>query len=347
MAVRPFHHAAGPLTAARLALELDAALHGDGTREVEDAGPLDQAGPNQVAFLDNTKYRPQLATTQAGVVIIKPQFLSEVPPGAVALVTPQPYAAFGKALQLLFPAPVGGGSIHPSAVVHPSAQLGHGVTIDAGAVIEAHVTLADGVWIGANCYIGHDVTIGPNTRLHSQVTVTHAVVGADCQIYTGVRIGQDGFGFALDGHATKIPQIGWVEIGDAVEIGANTCIDRGAQVATKIASRSRLDNLVQIGHNVRMGEGCIIVAQTGIAGSTVLGHGVVIGGQAGIAGHLKIADRVMVAAKSGVTKSIHKVGEIVSGFPAQPIAQWRRAQAQLNRLIKNNSEASDDANPVS
>lgn len=344
MAARRFHKCSGPLTAAQLASALGLELHGDGTRLIHDAGPLNSAGAQQLSFLDNIKYRQHLASTKAGVVIVKPQFLAEVPKGTVVLVTNQPYAAFGQALQMLFPEPVGAATIDSSANVHTSAKLGQGVTLEAGVVIDAGAALADGVWVGANSYIGPEVFIGQDTRIHSCVSIVCASVGARCQIHGGVRIGQDGFGFALDGKTTKIPQIGLVEIGDDVEIGANTCIDRGAQTATKIGSRSRLDNLVQIGHNVELGEGCVVVSQTGIAGSTILGNNVVIGGQVGIAGHLKIADRVMIAARSGVTKSILKVGEVVSGFPAQPIAQWRKAQARLSRLLKNNNEASEDAN---
>jgi len=344
MVKRRFHECAGPLTAAQLALALGLELHGDGSRLIHDAGPLHTAGEGQLSFLDNIKYRLQLAATKAGVVIVKPQFLAEVPSGAVALVTPQPYTAFGKALQMLFPEPKGLATIHPSAVVHASAKLGQGVTLDAGVVVDAGAVLGDGVWVGANSYIGPEVSVGEHTHIHSCVSILCATIGARCQIHGGVRIGQDGFGFALDGNTTKIPQIGSVEIGDDVEIGANTCIDRGAQVATKIGSKSRIDNLVQIGHNVELGQGCVVVSQTGIAGSTVLGNNVVVGGQVGIAGHIKIADRVMIAAKSGVTKTISKVGEVVSGFPAQPIAQWRKAQARLSRLLKNNSENSDDAN---
>ncbi len=342
MTARRYHKTAGPLTAAQLALHVGAELHGDGPREVTDAASLETAGAHDLSFLDNIKYRSQLPHTKAGVVIVKPQFLKEVPQSCVALVTAQPYTAFGKALQLLFPDAQGSGRVDARATVHPSAHIGAGVTIEAGAVIDANAALGDGVWIGPNCYIGPEVSIGPDTRLHSNVTVICASVGSRCQLHAGVRIGQDGFGFALDGNTTKIPQIGSVEIGDDVEIGANSCIDRGALGATKIGSRSRLDNLVQIGHNVQLGTGCIVVSQTGISGSTVLGNNVVIGGQVGLAGHLKIADRVMIAARSGVTKSITKVGEIVSGFPAQPIAQWRKAQARLSRLLK--SENSDDAN---
>ena len=343
MTVRRYHKSAGPLTAAQLALHVGAEVHGDGSREVFDAAPLQDAGAKDLSFLDNIKYRSQLAGTKAGVVIVKPQFLNEVPQGAVALVTNQPYTAYGKALQKLFPEVAGMGQIHAQATVHASAHIGTGVTIEAGAVVDVNAALGDGVWIGPNCYIGPEVSIGPGTRLHSNVTVICASVGSNCQLHAGVRIGQDGFGFALDGNTTKIPQIGSVEIGDGVEIGANTCIDRGALGATKIGSRSRLDNLVQIGHNVQLGEGCIVVSQTGISGSTVLGNNVVIGGQVGIAGHLKVADRVMIAARSGVTKSIVKVGEIVSGFPAQPIAQWRKAQARLSRILKNGNGDNADA----
>jgi UDP-3-O-[3-hydroxymyristoyl] glucosamine N-acyltransferase len=232
------------------------------------------------------------------------------------LVSPHPYKSYALAAQYFYPFE------KPDPLVSPHAVVGEGVKIGAGTSIEA------GVVIGKNVEIGEDCHIGANA------VISHAVIGDNVRIYPGVCIGQDGFGFAIDpaGHV-KVPQLGRVIIGDSVEIGANTTIDRGAGPDTEIGSGTWLDNLVQIGHNVKMGRGCVMVAQSGISGSTVLEDYVVIAGQVGIAGHLRIGMGAQIAAKSGLMKDVAPRSEMM-GYPAVPIKQFMRQIATLNRLIK-------------
>ncbi len=300
---------------------------------IDDVRPLSEAGRNHVSFIDNKKYLGQLDATAAGACLVNPLLEQRIPAGTIALVTRQPYHGFARALALFYPA-----SMRPMVAlgarvpVDPSARLEEGVIVEPGAVIgpEAEIgrgtRIAAGAVVGARCTIGRDSFIGP------QATVTHALIGDRVIIHAGVRIGQDGFGFAMgrDGHL-KVPQIGRVIIQDDVEIGANTTIDRGALKDTIIGEGSKIDNLVQIGHNVVVGRHCVIVAQSGIAGSAELGDFVVMGGQAGIIGHIKIGNGAQIAGTSHPTHDV-PAGARYFGTPAKPFREAAREQALIKRL---------------
>ncbi|MBI1362894.1 MAG: UDP-3-O-(3-hydroxymyristoyl)glucosamine N-acyltransferase [Proteobacteria bacterium] len=339
-----FHPNAGPFSLAELAQAAGFALNDDaGALEVSGVATLHDATPEQVSFFDNPKYKDALKTTKAKAVILRPEHVAMLPTGVVALTTKAPYPTYALVAQKFHPPMEGMSGVARTATIDPDAQIGVGVSIEPGAVIGAFAVIADGAHIGAGAYIGPYVSIGARTSVGPNCTIICAVVGEHCILHPGVRIGQDGFGFAFDGKGlVKVPQVGMVIIGNHVEIGANTTIDRGAIGETSIGDGTKIDNLVQIGHNVRVGRFCQIVAQSGIAGSSVLGDFVVIGGQAAVAGHITVADGVMIAARSGVTKSLTTPREVVSGFPALPIRKWRRQQATIARLAKMKPENKDD-----
>ena len=312
---------------------------------VAGIAPLDQAGPGDLTFLDNKKYLPELASTRASACFVQPRFADRVPEGVIALETAEPYRAFAVAVGKLFPAALklegafgeAAGAISPAAHVHASARLEPGVTVEPGAVIGARAEIGQGTVIGAGTVIGHDVRIGRNGFIASGVTIIHALIGNRVIIHSGVRIGQDGFGFAMGpkGHM-KVPQIGRVVIQDDVEIGANTTIDRGANRDTVIGEGTKIDNLVQIAHNVTIGRHCVIVSQSGISGSTTLGDFVVVAGQAGITGHLKIGMGAQVGAQAGVMNDVAPGARIV-GSPARPILQFARELATLKKLASRDT----------
>lgn len=324
------------LTVAALAQALGLPVPPSGADRVLTAiRPLDEAMREHLSFLDNPAYKAQAATTHAGAVLVREAEAALLAADVVALVSPNPYVSFAKALALFHPEPAlepgtaATAAVDESATVHPTAR------IEPGAVIGPNAVIGEGALIGAATVIGAGCKVGDFTRIGPGCTLVKTAVGKRCILHPGVRTGQDGFGFAQDGaQVVKVPQVGGVVIGDDVELGANTTVDCGALGDTVIEDMVKVDNQVQIGHNVRVGAGCRIVAQTGIAGSTRLGRHCVVGGQVGIAGHLAIADKVQIAAMSGVTKSIDKVGEVVAGTPAHPIRQWRREVAVLARLAK-------------
>jgi UDP-3-O-[3-hydroxymyristoyl] glucosamine N-acyltransferase len=305
---------------------------GDPARMVSDVAALDTAGPEDVSFLDNPRYAATFAASRAGACIVHPRFAARAPAGMTLLTTPAPYMAFAKVSRAFYPPPRPVPGIAPSAVIDPSATVGEGCRIDAGVVIGARAEVGAGTWIAANAVIGDAVIIGRDCTIGACASATYATVGDRVMIYAGARIGQDGFGFASDrsGHL-RVPQLGRVIIGDDVEVGANTTIDRGAGPDTVIGPGCMIDNLVQIGHNVQMGRGCVIVSQVGISGSTRLGDFVVIGGQAGLAGHLSVGSGVRIAARSGVTGDVSP-GIDVGGAPAVPVGEWRRQIAAVKRL---------------
>ncbi len=334
MADPRFFTNAGPFTLGAIAAACGAELGtgSDGDRRFADVAPLHQAGPDQVSFLDNRKYLPVFRDSGAGACVLHPDFAAEAPAGMMLLLSREPYRAYARVAALFYPAPEADAGVHPSAVVDPTAVLGAGVRVEAGAVIGARAEIGDHTVIGPNAVIGAGVVIGPLGSVGANASVSHTIAGAAVQIYPGCRIGQDGFGFAMgrEGHL-KVPQLGRVVIGDDVEIGANTTIDRGAGPDTVIGSGCRIDNLVQIGHNVQLGKGCVIVAQVGISGSTKLGDGVVVGGQGGVAGHLTLGSGAQVAAQSGVMRDIEP-GGVVMGYPAKPIKEFWREVAALKQL---------------
>jgi UDP-3-O-[3-hydroxymyristoyl] glucosamine N-acyltransferase len=336
MADPRFFERAGPFTLGELAERCgarlaDASLAG---RSVDDVATLDQAGPGQLTFLDNPKYAEVFAQTRAGACILHEKHVGIAPAGVVLLVSPKPYLSYARAAQIFYPAPKPAAGIHPSAIVDPTARLGDGVAIGPCAVVESGAEIGAGSSIGSGSVIGRNVRLGRDCRIGPQVTLSHCLIGDRVLLHPGVRIGQDGFGFAPDpaGHV-KVPQLGRVQVGDDCEIGANSTIDRGAGPDTVIGPGCWIDNLVQIGHNVTMGRGCIVVAQAGVAGSTQLGDFVVLAAQSGVAGHLKIGTGARVGAKSGIMTDI-PAGESHFGIPATRVKEYFRQVATLRRLAQ-------------
>ena len=332
MADPRFFSVAGPFTVAELAQRTGAQVAGDAGRLLRDVAPLDTAEPDQLSFLDNPKYLQALRTTRAGAAFVHPDKAEAAAPGLTLLLTPAPYRAYALAAQAFYPEPPPIPGVAPGAVVDPSARLGDGCRIEANAVVGPGAELGRACQIGANAVIGPGCVLGDGVRVGANASLSHCLVGARVRIYPGVRVGQDGFGFALDpkGHV-KVPQMGRVIIGDDVEIGANSTIDRGAGPDTVIGAGTMIDNLVQIGHNVQIGRGCVLVAQSGISGSTRLGDFVMVGGQSGIIGHLTIGSGARVAGQSGVTRDLAP-GETVMGSPAVPIRDHHRQVVLLRHL---------------
>jgi UDP-3-O-[3-hydroxymyristoyl] glucosamine N-acyltransferase len=319
----------------------------DAARVITGAAALEAAGPSDLAYMDNPKYTDALAATGAGLCLVSARFAMRVPTGTTALVSNTPYHAFALVLARFFPTALKPGSmfgsqgVAPGAFVHATAVLEAGVTVDPGAVIGPGAEIGAGTVVGSHAVIGPQVRIGRDCAIGSGCTLQSTLIGNRVIIHPGVRIGQDGFGFAMSpkGHM-KVPQIGRVIIQDDVEIGANTCIDRGASRDTVIGEGTKIDNLVQIGHNVVIGRHCVIVSQVGIAGSSTLEDFVVLGGQVGLAGHLTIGMGAQVAAQSGVAGDVPR-GARYGGYPAQPALSWARESALLKSLVAKRGKTSD------
>jgi UDP-3-O-[3-hydroxymyristoyl] glucosamine N-acyltransferase len=313
-------------------------LSGDPQLVIDRIGTLESATPSTLSFLSQPKYQAQLATTRAGCVIVAPSMHSAAVARGAVIVTPDPYLYFARLTQwwVRRTRPAISQGIHPSAVVDPAAALGRGVAVGALAVIEAGAVISEGAVIGAQCFVGRGARIGESTRLAPHVTVGFdCVLGARCIVHSGVVIGADGFGFApTEGRWEKIEQLGAVRIGDDVEIGANTCIDRGALDDTVIGDGVKLDNLIQIAHNVRIGAHTVMAGCVGVAGSAVIGAHCMIGGSAGIVGHIEIADNVTISAATIVTRSIAKPGLYSGVFPFDDNASWEKNAATLRQLHK-------------
>jgi UDP-3-O-[3-hydroxymyristoyl] glucosamine N-acyltransferase len=300
--------------------------------------PLQTAGPDEVSFLDNRKYIPALTATQAGAVIVHPDLASRVPSTAVAIVTPEPYAAWARVAALFHPMPPHAPGIHPSAVVSPDARIDPTTEIGPLAVIASRAEIGPRCRIGALAVLGEGVMLGADCRVGSHASLSHALIGDRVFIYPGARIGQEGFGFAATPEGFRsVPQLGRVMIEDDVEIGANSTIDRGSLHDTVIRAGTRIDNLVQIGHNVQLGRACVIVAQVGISGSTIVEDHVVIGGQAGMSGHLRIGQRARIGAQAGVMSDV-PAGMDVAGSPAQAAHAFFREQATIRRIVRERSD---------
>ena len=301
---------------------------------LEGVAPLQTARPNEVSFLDNLRYMSALEQTSAGAVIVHPDMAARVPAGTVSIQTTAPYAAWARVAALFYPlAPVSPG-IHPSAIVAEGAHVDPSAEVGPLSVIEAGAEIGPGCRIGPCVVVGSGVVVGRDCRIGAHASLSHALLGARVYVYPGARIGQEGFGFACteDGFLS-IPQLGRVVLEDDVEVGANTTIDRGSSRDTVIGAGSRLDNLVQIGHNVVLGRCCVIVAQVGISGSTVLEDFVRVGGQAGMAGHLRIGQGAEIGAQAGVISDIAS-GAKVLGSPAQPKRDFFREIATLKQMAK-------------
>lgn len=319
-------------TLAALAQHLDAEIIGDAQLEVSSVATLADAKTGQISFLANSKYQQQLSQTKASAVIISPQAVDACP--CAALVMKNPYVGYAKVAQLLDTTPKPADHIHVTAVIDDSAKLGANVCIGANAVIGKQVELGDNVIIGAGCVIGEHAKIGANTKLWANVTVYHSVIiGQDCLVQSGTVIGADGFGYANDkGIWHKIPQLGSVVIGNRVEIGASTTIDRGALGDTQIHDGVILDNQIQIAHNAIIGENTAIAGCTVIAGSAEIGKNCTLAGMVGVNGHLKVADGSMFTGMTMVTKEVTQAGVYSSGMPSQPNKEWHKMNARIKKL---------------
>ena len=333
-----FFERAGPFTlrAVAEAVEAKAADGADLAFQIKNVQPLDDAAQGDLSFLDNPKYLPRLVDTRASACFIQEKYAGRVPEHTAALISAEPYRAYAKALALFYPdagAPKAASAAATGAAhIDPSARLEAGVTVEPGAIIGAEVWIGESTRIAAGAVIGFRTAIGRNCYIGPRAVVTHALIGNNVIIHAGAAIGQDGFGFAMSGRGhLKVHQIGRVIIQDWVEIGANSCIDRGALRDTVIGEGTKIDNLVQIGHNVQVGRHGVLVAQVGISGSTVLEDFVVMGGQSGAVGHISIGAGAQIAGNSGVAESVPR-GERWGGTPARPLKQWARETALLKRL---------------
>ena len=302
--------------------------------------PLEEARTGDLSFFAHPRHRAALTATRATACFVRPRHAALVPAATLAIETDDPQRAVAIVLAALFPASMhpdslfGATGISPGADVHPEARLEDGVVIDPGAIVGPRAEIGTGTRIGANAVIGPDVRIGRHCAIGPQASVLYALVGDRVILHAGAKIGQDGFGFAIgDKSHAKVPQIGRVIIQDDVEIGANTTIDRGALVDTVIGEGTKIDNLVQVGHNVTIGRHCIIVAQTGISGSTSLGDFVFVGGQVGIAGHLSVGPGAQIAAQSGIVRDIG-AGARLAGTPARPVRAYLRDKLALERRAR-------------
>lgn len=336
MADSRFFHRASAMRLDEIAaitrVSLDEHGQANASKLLVDVCPLDRASSDDLSFLDNVKYVDTFASSNAGACFVRKKFAHRAPKGMSLLITEDPYRCFALIAQHFYPSlPVNTG-ISPQAYIASSAKIGKGCTVEASAVIAEQVSLGENCHIGAGAVLQEGVIVGNNSAIGANSTLSHSIVGNNVIIHRGVHIGQDGFGFALgrEGHL-KVPQLGRVIIEDLVEIGSGTCIDRGTGPDTIIGMGTKIDNLVQIGHNVQVGKHCIIVALAGISGSTRIGDGVMIGGQTGIAGHLKIGSGARIVAQSGVMADIPS-GETVGGAPAVPVKNWHRQTIALARI---------------
>jgi UDP-3-O-[3-hydroxymyristoyl] glucosamine N-acyltransferase len=336
MADPRFFHRTGPFTLAALAAASGTRLWRpeEGGRLISDVAPLETAGPEEVTFFENRKYLETYLRSRAGAAFVDERAAPRAPAGMAPLVSDEPYKAYARAAQLFYPAPLVCPSRSPSALISATAVVPDDCEIGPNVVVEPGARLGRRCQVGANSVIGSGVETGDDCRIAANVTLSHCVLGARVVLHPGACIGQPGFGFAPDPTGPiKIPQLGRVVIGDDVEIGANTTVDRGSVQDTVIGAGSMIDNLVQIGHNVVLGRCCILAGQVGISGSTRLEDFVMVGGQGGLAGHLHIGRGAQIAAKSGIMRDI-AAGAVVCGIPAVPISEFMRQTAVLHRLAK-------------
>ncbi|SCA55030.1 UDP-3-O-acylglucosamine N-acyltransferase [Candidatus Terasakiella magnetica] len=334
MADSRFFKCNGPFKAHELADIASAELVGDKDALITDVASIDQATSEQVSFLDNRKYVKAFTKSKAGLCLVHPEVADKAPEGMSLLVTAEPYMGYAKIASTFYPVTFPKAKISERANISETATIADGVIIEAGAYVGENVIIGKGTWIKSNAVLGDGVTVGENCIIHPNVTLSHTIISNGVTIHPGCQIGQDGFGFAsgAQGHV-RIPQLGRVLIGDHVNIGAATTIDRGAGPDTVIGAGTQIDNIVQIGHNVQIGMGCVIVSHVGISGSTKLGNFVVVGGQAGVAGHLEIGDSVVIAAKAGVMRNV-EAGQTVGGFPAIPQWKWLRQVGMIEKLTR-------------
>lgn len=319
-------------TLREIARHINAELHGDENHQVNGIASLQTATSSHLSFIANPVYKKYLSSTSAGAVLINPALINEY--SGNKLIVAKPYLAYARVSELFSSMPVQTPGVHVSAVIGESVVIGRNVSIGPKVVIGDHVVLHDDVVIGAGCVIGESTEIGSGTELRANVTLYHGIkIGAGCLLHSGCVIGADGFGFApVDGAWLKIHQLGGVIVGNKVEIGANTCIDRGALDDTVIEDGVIIDNLVQIAHNVKIGRNTAIAGHTAIAGSTVIGKQCTIAGAVGIVGHLEIADKVHITAMTLVTSSITESGSYSSGTAMSDTREWRKNAARFRQL---------------
>jgi UDP-3-O-[3-hydroxymyristoyl] glucosamine N-acyltransferase len=335
MADSRFFAKAGPFTLAELAQRCSAELAAgaDPDAVFVDVAPLDRAGASHISFLDNKKYVEAFTVSRAGACLVHRKLASKAPAGMALLLCDDPYRAYALVAATFYPWPLVEPGIGAGAQVDPSAIVADSVRVEAGAVICAKAEIGAGCLIGPNAVIGAGVVLGEGCIIGAGATLSHAILGKRVNVYPGVRIGQDGFGFAMGPLGIlKVPQLGRVLIEDDVEIGANSTIDRGSGPDTVIGAGCKIDNLVQIGHNVQLGRGCVLVAQSGVAGSSHLEDFVIVGGQVGIIGHLHVGAGARIAGQSGVTRNV-AAGATVGGSPAVPMTDWLRQAVVLGQLV--------------
>ena len=310
--------------------------------------PLDTAGAGDLAFFDNAKYLDDLAVTRAGACLLAPRFAGKAPPGVSVLAVRDPHRAFVTVARTLYPDALRPSSMFAAsgtagAHVHPSARLEGGVVLDPGVVVGPGAEIGAGTVVGANAVIGPGVRIGRGCSVGVQALLQHCLLGDRVIVHPGCRLGQDGFGYVLGRTHTKVPQIGRVIVQDDVEIGANSTIDRGANRDTVIGEGTKIDNLVQIGHNVAIGRHCVLAAQVGISGSATLEDYVVLGARVGVNNHVTIGEGAQIAATAIVSRDVPK-GVRYGGFPAKPLKLWMREVFLLERLARQaaGTAAEDD-----
>ena len=323
------------LTTSELAERLGLPLRGDSSRYIGGAATLEDAGSEQLAFVASPKYFDAATLSSAGCIIATPEYTGRS--GQTIIESPQPRAHFAQALGLLYPMRAIRPGVHASVVVEPGARVDPTAEIDAFVTIGGRARIGARTRIGAGSTIGADVQVGADCLLHARVSVYPRVtIGARCVIHSGAVIGADGFGFELSGGAWhKVPQVGTVTVGDDVEIGANSCIDRSTLGATVIGSGTKLDNMVHIGHNCRIGKHVVIAAQTGLAGGVNVGDYAVVGGQVGVGDKARIESKAIIGSGAGIlTSKIVRAGEPVWGTPARPLRQYLAQLATLSRLSK-------------
>jgi len=338
-----FFQPRGPISLAEIVSLTGAEIAGgaDESRTVDGAKPLDRAGPRDLSFFDSPRFLDAFLATAAGVCFVRAEHADKGRAGMVRLISRDPYRAYVMVARTLFEpdlrprSPFGARGVDPGASVHPDARLEDGVVADPGSVIGPDAEIGAGTVVGANAVIGANVRIGRDCSIGPGASILNALVGDRVVIHPGVRIGQDGFGFisGKGGHI-KVPQTGRVIVQDDVEIGANTTIDRGAGGDTMIGEGTKIDNQVQVGHNVTIGRHCVIVAKVGISGSVSIGDFVMMGGQSGVSDHVRIGDGARIAAGAGVIKDVPP-GAVMMGAPARPHREFLKGLAAMNRLANH------------